>query len=101
MAIDTIKLKSPYMDEYLFLAIETTCGLLRQGVRLSTGEILYQITIGELEGSWDSRINIRPMRDDWRRGRSGRPELCPSEPYIVVECSLAKVFNGQNIYGEP
>src|SRR5262245_8752828 len=101
MAFDTVKLKSPDIDEALLRGVEQACGLLRQGVRLSTGEIEYQFTTGELEGSWDSRISIRPMREDWRRGPSGLPQLCPSKPYVIVECSLAKVFNGQNIYGGP
>lgn len=70
-------------------------------VRFSTGEIEYEITTGELGGSWDSRISIRPMREEWTREGTRRPQRRPSEPYIVVECSVAKVFNGQNVYGGP
>lgn len=42
-----------------------------------------------------------PMFEEWTIGRSGKPELHPSQPYLIVECSIAKVFYGQNIYGGP
>ena len=101
MAIDTVKLKSPHLDEVLLRSIEHTCGVRRQAVRLSTGAIQYEITTGELDGSWDSRISLRPMRQEWRCGTHGRPKLETSEPYVIVECSLSKAFNGQNVFGGP
>jgi II/X family phage/plasmid replication protein len=101
MPIDTVKLRSPYMDEQLLQHIEQACGLRRQGVRLSTGAIEYQVTIGELKGSWDSKISIRPMREEWVWQPTGRAQPRPSDPYIIVECSLSKAFHGHNVYGGP
>lgn len=100
MALDTIRLKSPYLDDSLVRKIEEKC-ILRQGVQLESGEVLYEITTGNLSGSWDSRISIKPMREDYVKGKSGVPQLHPSEPYIIVECSAHKVFQGHNIYGGP
>lgn len=100
MAIDTVKLKSPPLGERMVRKIENQC-IRRQGLDMRTGELLYEITRGELLGSWDSRVAIRPMREDYVIGANGRPELHPCEPYIIIECSAAKVLNGQNIYGAP
>jgi II/X family phage/plasmid replication protein len=100
MPLDTVKLRSP------FLPVETVERIEALGVRtvrtnLSTGEIEFQFIRTPLEGSWDSRISIIPKREDCHRGSSGRMEWHPSEPYIYVECSLAKVLFGQNVYGGP
>lgn len=99
MGIDTVKLRSPTIDESLadFLYNQT---ILKTGVDLSTGETLYAITNGQLEGSWDSRISFNVMRKDWVAGPSGRTELVDCEPYILVETSLHKVFYGQNVFGQ-
>lgn len=99
MGIDTVKLRSPAIDESLaeFLHNQT---ILKTGVDLSTGETLYAITSGQLEGSWDSRISFNVMRKDWVTGPSGRTEQVECDPYILVECSLHKVFYGQNVFGQ-
>jgi hypothetical protein len=99
MGIDTVKLRSPTIDESLavFLYNQT---ILKTGVDLSTGEELYSITNGQLEGSWDSRISFNIMRKDWVSGPTGRTELVDCDPYILVETSLHKVFYGQNVFGQ-
>lgn len=99
MGIDTVKLRSPTIDESLadFLYNQT---ILKTGVDLSTGETLYAITNGQLEGSWDSRISFNVMRKDHVAGPSGRTELVECDPYILVEASLHKVFYGQNVFGQ-
>lgn len=97
MGIDTVKLKSPCLGRKMVQTIERQCKRWQQVD--TTGEILYEITKGELLGSWDSRISIRPMREDHILNKNGRPELHACEPYIILECSAGKVFNGQNIYG--
>ena len=83
MAYDTLKLKSPSMDESFVRAIEQQC-VLRSGVDLATGAMLYELHTGELLGSWDSRISVRPMYEDWVTDKNGRPRLAPCEPYILV-----------------
>lgn len=100
MGIDTVKLRSPVIDETLAQFLENQ-SVLRQGIELSSGEILYELTAGNLDGSYDSRISFKVMREDHVLDRNGRPELVPCEPYIVTEASLHKVFYGQNIYGNP
>lgn len=100
MAYDTIKLKSPCMPESVVRAIEQQC-ILRSGIDLATGALLYELHSGELLGSWDSRIAVRPMYEDWVIDKNGRPRLAPSEPYITVECSVHKAMLGHNVYGGP
>lgn len=97
--IDTIKLRSPTIDEGTASFLESQ-SILKSGVDLATGEVLYEFTTGNLEGSWDSRISLRVMREDWvSNGKS--VELIPCEPYVVVEASLHKFFYGHNVYGGP
>lgn len=99
MGIDTVKLRSPTIDESLanYLHNQT---ILKTGIDLSTGEELYSITSGQLEGSWDSRISFNVLRKDWVSGPSGRTEQVDCDPYILVETSLHKVFYGQNVFGQ-
>lgn len=99
MAVDTVKLKSPSISETLAQFLELQC-IMRQGIELSSGEILYEITNGQLDGSYDSRISFRVLREDFQNVK-GRPELVPCDPFIQVEASFHKVFFGQNIYGNP
>lgn len=100
MAYDTIKLKSPYLGQKLINLVKEKC-LRREGIDMPTGDVKYQIFIGELEGSWDSRISVIPKNDDWFIGKNGKPELHPCEPYLLVEASVHKVFYGHNVYGGP
>lgn len=106
MAVDTIRLRSPYISEVLAQRIESEC-TKRIGIDLKTDTLLYEITTGALEGSYDSRISIVVKRQEWvRRGIKGsrgkgseRPLLMPCKPYIEVEASVHKLFVGHNIYG--
>jgi len=99
MAIDTVKLRSPAIDEGTASFLERQC-ILRQGVQILTGEILYEITTGTLEGSYDARIMFKVCREDWIT-IGGKPQQVPCKPYVLVECSLHKFFHGQNVYGNP
>lgn len=98
MGIDTVKLRSPTINEGIAHFLEHQC-ILRSGLDLASGEILYEITTGELEGSWDSRVSFRVMREDWV-SINNRVEQVDCEPYIMVEASLHKFFYGQNVYGQ-
>jgi len=99
MAIDTIKLRSPSIDEGTAQYLENQC-VLKQGMQLSTGEILYEFTSGSLEGSFDARISFKVHREDWIN-HGGRIELVPCQPFVMVEASIHKFFYGQNVYGNP
>jgi hypothetical protein len=79
MPYDTIKLKSPSLDRSLMKRIEAQC-VLRSGLHLGTGEVLYELFTGELLGSWDARISVLPKYEDWELNQHGRPVLRPCEP---------------------
>lgn len=98
MGIDTVKLRSPSLDLELADRLEQL-SILKQGIDLFSGEELWNITTGELDGSYDSRISFRVMREDFVCDRNGTPQLQPCDPYIIVEASWPKVFHGQNVYG--
>lgn len=81
------------------------------GVDLKTDTVAYQITNGELKGSYDSRISVMVKRKEYvTMAQNGVNTLvntrvrqktilvdCP--PYLEVEASLHKLFLGHNIYG--
>jgi II/X family phage/plasmid replication protein len=100
MAIDTIRLRSPFIPESLARDVEHHC-IERRATSLASGEVLYQITTGDLRGSWDSRIMVKVRREEWETKTTGKPRLVDCEPYIILECSAHKVMMGHNIYGGP
>lgn len=99
MAIDTVKLRSPSIDEGTASFLERQC-VLKQGIDCASGEVLYEITSGSLEGSWDSRISFKVHRDDWV-SVNGKIQQMPCAPFVMIEGSIHKFFYGQNIYGNP
>ena len=98
MGLDTVRFKTPYMARPVVDKIraqgESYCRL-----RNDTGELVWEITRTNLQGSFDSRIMVKPMYEDCSKSASGKPEWHPSPPYLVIECSIAKAFHGQNVYG--
>jgi len=99
MAIDTVKLRSPTIDEGTAAMLERQC-ILKQGIDCSNGEVLYEITSGSLEGSWDARIAFKVHREDWIVV-GGKLVQVACAPFVMVEASIHKFFFGQNIYGNP
>lgn len=110
MAIDTVKIESPTITEELAHALERQ-SVLRQGIDNSTGEVMYALTSGSLDGSHDSRISFRVMRErsvhdvvqvgPGKVMRKGAPRKEASKPYLIVEGSIHKMMLGHNIYGGP
>lgn len=100
MAYDTVKLRSPYLDRQLVAAIEQRL-IWRSGVDMKTGDVLYDLYRGELEGSWDARISVMPQYEEWIVNKNGKPERQRCEPYLLIEASVHKVFYGHNVYGGP
>jgi len=99
LAFDTIGIRSPFLDEILALAIEKEC-IRRQGIDLKTGEQIYSITTGQLQGSHDSRISVKVDREQWSSDGRG---LCKTEtePYVYIEASVHKAMMGHNCWGGP
>lgn len=95
MAIDTITLKSPYISSEIADVVKHEC-VLRQGLDLTTGEILYEITTGSLQGSYDNKISIKIEYTEYTKNG-----LVPSPPYITLEASVHKALLGHNVYGGP
>ena len=62
--LDTVRLRSGSLSEELAGRIEQSCHR-RQGVEIATGEVLYSFTTGSLSGSWDDRVSVRVLRDEW------------------------------------
>ena len=111
--LDTVKLESPELGEDLAREIEARC-VRRSAVEIGSGELLYELTTGSLEGSYDHRVSIRVMRSRWVQQKlqrfdlkSGRNvstskqvhELCA--PYLLLEGSVHKAMLGHNLYGGP
>ncbi len=87
--IDTIKIRvviSKIVREYL----EKWC-TVRQGINLRNGTLIYQIVVGELTGSFDSRLGFRFYQryNEWGQILE----------YIEVNCSVHKLLLGHNCYG--
>jgi II/X family phage/plasmid replication protein len=106
MAIDTVKLRSPFVTEEAAQLIESRL-VTRSAVDRATGAVLWELTSGTLEGSWDSRISVVVKREEWvSTRRLSNPKqvdtvLRPCLPYIEVEGSVHKALMGHNIYGGP
>lgn len=97
MAIDTVRIISPEIDEGTAWQLEQI-SVLRQGTDLSTGELLYSFTAGQLEGSFDSRIRLVVQRERWI-SVNGSAFKVPSPPYVELECSWTKILYGTNVVG--
>jgi II/X family phage/plasmid replication protein len=106
MAVDTVKLRSPSLTEAVATLIESQL-ITRTAIDRPTGAVLYEITTGSLEGSWDSRVSVKVSREEWVSSRRlSNPKqvdtvLRPCEPYIEIEGSVHKALMGHNVYGGP
>ena len=98
MGLDTIRLKTPYLPKSTVDQVKAK-GESWFKFHNETGEKMWEMTRANLRGSFDSRIMVKPMYEDFAKTRNCKPELRPSPPYLIVECSVGKAFNGQNIYG--
>lgn len=108
--LDTVKLRSGYLDEQTAKAVEVQMHRT-QRIDLASGEILYQLTGNLLPGSYDHRVSVRVCREDLKAERTlqerlqGRkrvvPITVPSEPYLIIEGSVHKALLGHNVYGGP
>lgn len=104
--IDTLKLKSPAISEEIAQAIEAHL-VQRTGVDLLTGEELYCLCSGSLEGSWSSSVAVNVLRKDFVTMTAvdgyQRPgvELLECPPFVTIEGSVHKAMIGHNVQGGP
>lgn len=99
--LDTVKVTSPYVTEAVARAVELLCER-RFCVELATGEVLWEFTKGDLDGSYDHRLQLRVKREEWLVLPGQRvPQCVPCQPYIELEGSLHKAILGHNIAGGP
>lgn len=104
--LDTVKLKSPPIDEETAAAVELRL-VQRMGWENETGIELYSLASGSLEGSWSSSVGITVFRTEQkvfpslRMGQKPVTEMVDCPPYLVVEGSVHKAMMGHNIFGGP
>lgn len=98
MGLDTVRFRTPYMAPSIVKSIEAL-GMHYACIDNATGQKTWEFTRTNLRGSFDSRIMVKPMHEDCSKSKRGKPEWHPSPPYLVIECSIPKAFNGHNIYG--
>ena len=104
--LDTVRLRSPKIGESEASEIEACC-VRRSGLEVSTGELLYEITTGSLEGSWDTRVSVKILRSEWvsleqtKEHPEPRSVKVSCDPYIEVEGSVHKALLGHNVHGGP
>lgn len=107
--VDTVGIKSPYITEEIAQKIEQEC-TKRIGINIKTNDIIYEVTTGHLLGSYDSRIQIKVDRYEYKsikldkisslaNGYDKIPILTKCEPYIYIECSIHKLMLGHNCFG--
>lgn len=97
--IDTVRLETPFIDELTAKSC-TINGTIRKAVKIkddNTEETIYQFTNAELKGSYDSMIKVEVKRKKWIRLEGLKMPVCVDcPPYLVIECSVHKVFFGTN-----
>lgn len=100
--IDTIRIESPYIDDIIANKIENS-SIIRTGIDMNTGELIYKFTSNQLKGTYDSSIMIKIENEkfisDYDCKGNKIVRKINTEPYLLVECSLNKFFLGHNCYG--
>jgi II/X family phage/plasmid replication protein len=96
--LDTIALATPSIPEEIAIALESRA-VCRQANDLKTGEQLYSLVSGKIEGSYDHRMMYRIERERWVSKGNKPPERVPCEPFIHIEGSIHKSMLGHNVYG--
>lgn len=102
---DSITIQSPFISEETACVLANLCEK-RMGFFIPTGEVIYDYTSGQLEGSFDSRISIQIQREKLQDDiidhlRTGEKKMVMKEckPFIRLSCSIHKVLLGHNVYG--
>lgn len=99
--LDTVRLRSPSLDKGSAWAVEQACER-RQTVSIKSNEVLWELTTGNLEGSWDERVSVRVMREELVYDPEIKhTEWRACEPYLFVEGSVHKALLGHNVAGGP
>jgi II/X family phage/plasmid replication protein len=103
--LDTVRLRSPHLSDRDAERIEQSC-IRREAVEIGTGEVQYRLTSGSLSGSWDDRVSVRVLREEYvtlaKTERSKATVVMqPCAPYVIIEGSVHKALLGHNVHGGP
>jgi II/X family phage/plasmid replication protein len=110
--IDTLILKSPYITRDLADRITNMCEY-RVGVDLNSGVMLYEITTGSLNNSYNHKISIKVSTKEFKSTVLNQKfmnknmklqtitTLEECEPYIQIEGSVHKALLGHNCFDGP
>ncbi len=101
--IDTLKIISPPLEDYKAELIKQEL-IKKMAIDCKTGEQLYEITTGFLEGSFDHRLSLRVQ--DIKGRKNSVTELLTKldkqyegEQELIIEGSIHKNILGHNVYG--
>jgi II/X family phage/plasmid replication protein len=105
--IDTIGIYSPAISSETYEKVKQFC-IRREGLEISSGEVVYQFTSGQLEGSYDSKISIQLKSYKYIYEENVSipvakrvPKKVECAPYIYAEASIHKLILGHNVFGGP
>ena len=104
--IDTLALRSPYLEEKDAQALEFQL-FTRLGIINKTLEVQYEITTGQIRGSYEHTVALCLKRDQFLAlppKEEKQPALVTkiaTPPYITVEGSVHKALLGHNCFGGP
>lgn len=99
MGLDTVRLRSPTVSRQVFDHVELLGERVQRVKVIDPIDPLWSVTRTDLRGSFDSKIMVKPLDTEFVTDAKGRLTEQPCMPYLMVECSIPKVFTGQNVYG--
>jgi II/X family phage/plasmid replication protein len=95
--IDTIRIASPILPLAKAKKIESVARV-KMGIDMEFGEIMYQITTKQLQGSWDSSLSLQVKYERFDTDSDGIPRLIKCGPYLIIEASIHKLVFGHNVF---
>jgi len=99
--IDTVRLRSPFISAEAAALVEQQL-TRRTAVQMASGEVLYEVTSGELDGSFDNRIMVRLCREELAEAPglrlSAKSDTTPKvDPHLLLYPDLAVQAERQRV----
>ncbi len=100
--LDSVKLQSPHISEATARLVEQQIETF-QRLDNASGELLYELHAGQLDGSYDHRVSVRVNRKKFvpDSNSSNRMVAVNCAPYLYLEGSVHKALLGHNVHGGP